>query len=83
MPIQEWINQQLRSRIRETLSESRTRQRGYVDSRYVDVLLDEHERGPSRSLDGFVGARDAGAVASPVFRRACYEPQRVSKKYNW
>lgn len=45
VPIQEWINQQLRSRIRETLSESRTRQRGYVDSRYVDVLLDEHERG--------------------------------------
>ena len=45
VPIQEWINQQLRSRIRETLSESRTRQRGYVDTRYVDVLLDEHERG--------------------------------------
>ena len=45
VPIQEWINQQLRARIRETLSESRTRQRGYVDSRYVDVLLEEHERG--------------------------------------
>jgi asparagine synthase (glutamine-hydrolysing) len=43
--IQEWINQQLRSRIRDTLSDARTRQRGYVDSRYVDVLLDEHERG--------------------------------------
>jgi asparagine synthase (glutamine-hydrolysing) len=45
VPIQEWINQQLRSRIRDTLSDTRTRQRGYVDSRYVDVLLDEHERG--------------------------------------
>ncbi len=45
MPIQEWINQQLRARIRETLSDARTRQRGYVDSRYVEVLLDEHERG--------------------------------------
>lgn len=45
VPIQEWINQQLRSRIRDTLSDARTRQRGYVDSRYVDVLLDEHERG--------------------------------------
>jgi asparagine synthase (glutamine-hydrolysing) len=45
VPIQEWINQQLRSRIRETLSDARTRQRGYIDSRYVDVLLDEHERG--------------------------------------
>ena len=45
VPIQEWINQQLRSRIRDTLSDARTRQRGYVDSHYVDVLLDEHERG--------------------------------------
>jgi len=45
VPIQEWINQQLRSRIRDTLSDARTRQRGYVDARYVDVLLDEHERG--------------------------------------
>jgi len=45
VPIQEWINQQLRSRLRETLTEPRTRQRGYVDPRYVDVLLDEHERG--------------------------------------
>ena len=45
VPIQEWINQQLRSRIRDTLSDARTRQRGYVDSRYLDVLLDEHERG--------------------------------------
>ena len=45
VPIQEWINEQLRSRIRETLSDARTKQRGYVDSRYVGVLLDEHERG--------------------------------------
>ena len=45
VPIQEWINQQLRSRVRETLTEPRTRQRGYLNSQYVDVLLDEHERG--------------------------------------
>ncbi len=45
VPIQEWINQQLRSRIRATLSDARARQRGYIDSHYVDVLLDEHERG--------------------------------------
>ena len=45
VPIQEWINQQLRSRLRETLTEPRTRQRGYIDPRYIDVLLDEHERG--------------------------------------
>jgi len=44
VPIQEWINQQLRSRIRETLMEPRTRQRGYIDYRYVDVLLNEHEQ---------------------------------------
>jgi len=45
VPIQEWINQQLRDRLRDTLREPRTRQRGYVESRYLDVLLDEHERG--------------------------------------
>ena len=45
VPIQEWINQQLRSRLRETLTETRTRQRGYIDHHYVDILLDEHERG--------------------------------------
>jgi len=45
VPIQEWINQQLRGRIRETLTEQRTRQRGYVNAKYIDVLLDEHERG--------------------------------------
>jgi asparagine synthase (glutamine-hydrolysing) len=45
VPIQEWINQQLRSRIRETLTEKRTRERGYVNAGYVDLLLDEHERG--------------------------------------
>lgn len=45
VPIQEWINQQLRSRLRETLTEPRTRHRGYIDPRYIDVLLDEHERG--------------------------------------
>ena len=43
VPVQEWINQQLRQRIRETLTEQRTRERGYVDPRYVQVLLDEHE----------------------------------------
>ena len=45
VPIQEWINRQLRERIRETLRDPRTRQRGYVDGQYVDLLLNEHERG--------------------------------------
>jgi asparagine synthase (glutamine-hydrolysing) len=45
VPIKDWINRQLRARIRETLTEPRTIQRGYVEPRYVNVLLDEHERG--------------------------------------
>jgi asparagine synthase (glutamine-hydrolysing) len=45
VPIQQWINQQLREQIHETLTEPRTRRRGLVEPAYVDVLLDEHERG--------------------------------------
>jgi len=45
LPLQQWINEQLRERIHETLTEPRTLQRGYVEPRYVKLLLDEHERG--------------------------------------
>ncbi|HEV7395967.1 MAG TPA: asparagine synthase (glutamine-hydrolyzing) [Pyrinomonadaceae bacterium] len=45
VPIQQWINQQLRERIRDTLTDSRFRQRGIISHAYTDVLLDEHERG--------------------------------------
>ena len=45
VPIQQWINQQLRQRIRDTLNDPRTLQRGYVTRKHVDLLLDEHERG--------------------------------------
>jgi asparagine synthase (glutamine-hydrolysing) len=45
VPVDRWINEQLRGRIRETLTETSARQRGYVESRYVNNLLDEHERG--------------------------------------
>ena len=45
VPIDQWINQQLRARVRETLTEPRTIQRGYIEPRYVNVLLNEHERG--------------------------------------
>jgi asparagine synthase (glutamine-hydrolysing) len=45
MPLNEWINAQLRDRIRETLLEPRTQQRGYTNQRYVTLLLDEHGRG--------------------------------------
>ena len=45
VPIQQWINQQLRERIRDTLNDPRTLQRGYVARSHVQLLLDEHERG--------------------------------------
>ena len=45
IPIDRWINEQLRERVRGTLTEPRTMQRGYVEPRYVKLLLDEHERG--------------------------------------
>src|SRR6266542_4388504 len=45
VPVQDWINQQLRGRMHDVLSDSRTRQRGYVNPAYLEVLLDEHERG--------------------------------------
>jgi asparagine synthase (glutamine-hydrolysing) len=45
VPIQQWINRQLRGRIRDTLNDSRTLQRGYVAGGHVDLLLREHERG--------------------------------------
>jgi asparagine synthase (glutamine-hydrolysing) len=42
VPINEWINLQLRDRIHETLSERKTLERGYFDAKYIKVLLDEH-----------------------------------------
>jgi asparagine synthase (glutamine-hydrolysing) len=45
VPVAEWINLQLRERIHETLTERRTRERGLFDAHYVNLLLDEHERG--------------------------------------
>ena len=45
IPLEQWINHQLRDQIRETLREPRTRQRGYVNSKYVDLILDEHHKG--------------------------------------
>jgi asparagine synthase (glutamine-hydrolysing) len=45
LPIQKWINQELRSYIRDVLLDSRTRERGYFNQDYVNLLLGEHERG--------------------------------------
>ncbi|MDQ3686908.1 MAG: asparagine synthase (glutamine-hydrolyzing) [Acidobacteriota bacterium] len=45
VPIEQWINNQLRERIRETLTERRAQERGLTEPRYVSLMLDEHERG--------------------------------------
>jgi asparagine synthase (glutamine-hydrolysing) len=45
VPINVWINQQLRGRIHETLLEKRTLERGFFAAKYLETLLDEHERG--------------------------------------
>ncbi|HST52881.1 MAG TPA: asparagine synthase (glutamine-hydrolyzing) [Pyrinomonadaceae bacterium] len=45
VPIERWINERLRERVRGTLTESRTRQRGLFEQSHVALLLDEHERG--------------------------------------
>jgi asparagine synthase (glutamine-hydrolysing) len=45
VPIQQWINDELRERVRGTLAEPRTLQRGYFDPAYVSRLVDEHARG--------------------------------------
>ena len=45
IPIDRWINEQLRERVRGILTEPRTMQRGYVEPRYVNLLLDENQRG--------------------------------------
>lgn len=42
VPIREWINKQVRSRIRETLLDSTSIQRGYFDRSYIERLLNEH-----------------------------------------
>ena len=45
VPIEQWINRQLRDRVRGTLTEARTLERGVTDPAYVALLIDEHERG--------------------------------------
>ena len=44
VPINEWINAQLKDRIHGTLLEKRTLERGYFDGKYVEILLDEHQK---------------------------------------
>jgi asparagine synthase (glutamine-hydrolysing) len=45
VPIEQWINRQLRERVRGTLTEARTRARGIAEPAYVSLLLEEHEQG--------------------------------------
>ena len=42
VPINEWINSQLKDRIHGILSEKRTLERGYFEPKYIQILLDEH-----------------------------------------
>jgi asparagine synthase (glutamine-hydrolysing) len=45
VPVDVWINEKLRPRIRETLLEGRTAERGFFDLKYVELLLKEHAAG--------------------------------------
>jgi asparagine synthase (glutamine-hydrolysing) len=45
VPVNRWINEELRDYTRDVLTDARTRARGYFDARYLDLLFDEHERG--------------------------------------
>jgi asparagine synthase (glutamine-hydrolysing) len=45
LPIQKWINQELRGHIRDVLFGEAARERGYFEQSYVRLLWDEHERG--------------------------------------
>jgi asparagine synthase (glutamine-hydrolysing) len=44
VPINEWINKQLKERIHAELLEKRTLERGYFEAKYIETLLDEHAK---------------------------------------
>jgi asparagine synthase (glutamine-hydrolysing) len=44
LPIQKWINQELRGYIRDVLLDQKTRERGYFNQDYVALLLNEQDR---------------------------------------
>lgn len=44
VPIRRWFNNELRELLYDTLTDSRTRGRGYFDQKVVDEILDEHRR---------------------------------------
>ena len=45
VPIRRWFNNELRELLYDTLTDSRTRQRGYFNQKAVEEILDEHRRG--------------------------------------
>ncbi len=45
VPINKWFNNELRDLLHDTLTDSRTRQRGLLNQQMVLALLDEHRRG--------------------------------------
>jgi len=45
VPIGDWINAQLRSRIHSDLSDRRFQERGYFEKSYIKTILDEHSSG--------------------------------------
>lgn len=44
VPINEWINSQLKDRIQGVLGEKRTLERGYFEPKYIKILLEEHAK---------------------------------------
>lgn len=44
VPIGDWINAQLRDRMRETLGAKRFVERGYFEGKYIETLLEEHSK---------------------------------------
>ncbi len=45
VPLNHWLNDQLRDRVRDTVLSRRARSRGYFDFKFVELLFNEHERG--------------------------------------
>ena len=45
VPIKKWLNDELRDLLSDTLTDSRTHQRGYFNQQAVEGILDEHRRG--------------------------------------
>jgi asparagine synthase (glutamine-hydrolysing) len=45
VPIAKWLNNELRDMLHDTLTDSRTRQRGYFNQQSVEAILNEHARG--------------------------------------